>query len=192
MHDVFRLDDLTNDTQHYALSRWTDIARRNPVVPLAEMLACWRVTDALDRSILLNLAPGSIRSARVERVGAAVQATLAVEAAGQTLSQLMPADYMGDLIPAYAFCAGAFRPMSSLDEVTHGDGTVALVRRLILPLERQPPGTAFTAQYLLMLIDHAPDGTLDGDEAAEPPVPCQMPIRSNRTLSLAMFRDKAE
>lgn len=184
MHDVFRLDDLTNDTQHYALSHWTSIARRNPTVPLDDMMACRHAADTADHCILFNLQSGSIRDARVEKVGAGVMASLTFDPAGMTLSKLMPPDYVADIIPAYAFCAGSFRPMSSLDEVTHTNGAVALVRRLILPLERQSPGGAFAARYLLMIYDKlsgAPDQTGMG--------PCAGPVRSNRTLSVAVFRD---
>lgn len=188
MHDVFHQNDLTNDTQHYALSHWADIARRNPAVPLADMMACRRLMAMVDYSILFNLDAGSIRDARVERVGAGVRASLSFDPTGSTLSQLMPPDYVADVIPAYAFCAGSFRPLSSLDEVTHVNGAVALVRRLVLPLEQQPPGRTFAARYLLMIYDKTAG---EADPAAEPG-PCVGPVRSNRALSVAVFRDRRD
>jgi hypothetical protein len=187
MHDVFRLDDLTNDTQHYALSHWTAIVRRTPVVPLSDMMACRRAADTADNCVLFNLDGGSIRDARIIKIGQGVAAALGIDPVGLTLSQLMPASYVSDIIPAYAFCAGVFRPLSSLDEVTYADGGRALVRRLILPLERQAPGAAFAARNLLMIYDALGNarGTSDGSGL------CRQ-ILSTHSLSVAVFRDKLD
>lgn len=185
MHDVFRLDDLTNDTQHYALSHWTDIVRRDPAVPLDDMMACRRAADTADNCLLFNLDGGSIREARIIKVGQGVATALGIDPVGLTLSELMPASYVADIIPAYAFCAGVFRPLSSLDEVTYADGARTLVRRLILPLERQAEGAAFAARYLLMIYD-----TLGGVRGSSDGSGLCREILTTHSLSVAVFRDK--
>ncbi len=187
MHDVFRLDDLTNDTQHYALSHWTDIVRRNPVVPLDEMMACRRSAETSDNCVLFHLDGGSVRDARIIKVGDGVAAALGINPVGMTLSALMPASYVADIIPAYAFCAGVFRPLSSLDEVTYADGSRTLVRRLILPLERQAPGAAFAARYLLMIY-----GAVDRTRATSDGSSLCRGILTTHSLSVAVFRDKLD
>jgi len=187
MHDVFRLDDLTNDTQHYALSHWTDIVRRNPVVPLGDMMACRRAAETTDNCVLFHLDGDSIRDARIIKVGDGVAAALGIDPVGMTLSELMPASYVADIIPAYAFCAGAFRPLSSMDEVTYADGARVLVRRLILPLERQAEGAAFAARYLLMIY-----GAVEGPRTTSDGAGLCRQILATRSLSVAVFRDKQD
>lgn len=185
MHDVFRLDDLTNDAQHMALAHWLCVARQDPTVPLARVKTGGLASAGQAHGVLLDLSGGTIREARVVSAGTAVTRALGVDATGMTLSALMPASYVTDLIPAYAFCAGSFRPLSCLDEVSYADGTQILVRRLILPLQRQPSGSAFAAQYLWMIYDPAA-----GEEAGKGESGTCRTLTGIRSLGVAVFRDR--
>lgn len=184
MHDVFRLDDLTNDAQHMALAHWLHIARQDPAVPLARVMVGGLATAQSEHGVLLDLSGGAVREARVVSAGAAVTRALGIDATGLPLSALMPSSYITDLIPAYAFCAGSFRPLSCLDDISYADGTQILVRRLILPVERQPPGSAFAARYLLMIYDPAA-----GEEAGKGDSGTCLSLVGIRSLGVAVFRD---
>ncbi|MFY8091857.1 MAG: hypothetical protein ACOVN0_00095 [Niveispirillum sp.] len=186
MHDVFRLDDLTNDAQHMALAHWLCIARQDASVPLSRVMAGRLALSCRDHGVLLDMSAGAVREARVVSAGPSVTQALGIDPVGMSLSALMPASYVADLIPAYAFCAGSFRPLSCLDEVTYADGTRMLVRRLVLPLERQQPGGAFAARYLLMIYDPTA-----GEERGKVGSGTCRTMIGTRSLGAAVFRDRS-
>ena len=187
MHDVFSQDDLTNDAQHRALIHWLMAADMDKAVP-TDSFDPGRVPDGmLDYAVLFALAGRSIRDALITRTSPAVVAGLGRDPTGLTLARLMPPSYLADVIPAYALCAGAFRPLSSLDEVTYEDGDRRLVRRLLLPLDRQLPGADFAAGGLLMIFDPA-DGT---DRGKRSDGTCKTMV-AVRSLGLSLFKDRSD
>ncbi|MFM2043643.1 MAG: hypothetical protein RLY86_2219 [Pseudomonadota bacterium] len=187
MHDVFSQDDLTNDAQHRALIHWLTAATMDPAVP-ADVFDPDRVpAGMLDSAVLLVLAGRSIRDALIARASDGIVAGLGRDPTGLTLARLMPPSYLADLIPAYALCAGAFRPLSSLDEVTYEDGDHLLVRRLILPLDRQPPSADFAAGSLLMIF--GPADSSDQGRRSDGTFKTMVAVRS---LGLSLFRDRSD
>lgn len=167
MHDFFQLRDLSDETQRRLLSRWLEVVHRDRTVPLTSFLPSGGSVDLGPDFILLCLSSGNVRAASVIDAGPMVARNLGRQPNGLLLEELTPVSYLADIIPAYALCAGLFVPLSSLDEVSFSDRSHRLVRRLILPLSRQPAGSAHAAGQLLVLF--APEGEAE----TEPLLPGQ-------------------
>ncbi len=185
MHDVFHMDDLTNDAQHHALAYWLHVARRDRGLPVAAFTALNLPGVAADSYVLFELFDERIRDAVIRDVAPGVAKALGIHPVGLRLSQVMPPSYVADVVPAYALCAGLFLPLSSLDQVTYSDGTMLLVRRLVLPLSRRPPGASHAARHLLMIYDST---ARPADEPARAGA-CRSMV-AIRSLGIALYKDR--
>lgn len=187
MHDFFHLHDLSDAVQQGLLAFWQDVARGDDKVPLSAFLSDrGPVSDWGADFILLCLSSGSVRAARVLTAGPMVARNLGREPSGLSLEALTPASYLADIIPAYALCAGLFVPLCSRDEVCFSDRSRRLVRRLILPLSRQPAGSAHGAGHLLALF------AAEGEGETDPLLPGQCRTMTGvRSRGITLFKGDA-
>lgn len=152
--DTFTLNDLPNDGQRQLLARWLEIAGAWPQAPSSAMDMAW-VADLLsERHVLVDLSAGHLRHARIKAAGTAVRHELGFDPVGFTADRTVPGPYLADMLPAYAICAGTFRPTAALDDLILVDGSRMLTRRLILPFDRQQAGSPHIAGTLLMSYIH--------------------------------------
>lgn len=90
MHDVFHMDDLTNDAQHHALAYWLHVARRDRGLPVAAFTALNLPGVAADSYVLFELFDERIRDAVIRDVAPGVAKALGIHPVGLRLSQVMP------------------------------------------------------------------------------------------------------